>query len=79
MPACDPNAETPRQPKLLERMRIHLRTRHYSIRTEEAYIDWVWRFILLARQIAKAPHKKTARRRFFLSSAKRRSESLIQP
>ena len=27
-------------------MRIHLRTRHYSIRTEEAYIDWVRRFIL---------------------------------
>lgn len=33
-------------PKLLERMRIHLRTRHYSIRTEEAYIDWARRFIL---------------------------------
>ncbi len=37
--------EAPRPPKLLERMRIHLRTRHYSIRTEEAYIDWVKRFI----------------------------------
>ena len=46
MPACHPNADTPRPPKLLERMRIHLRTRHYSIRTEEAYIDWVRRFIL---------------------------------
>ncbi|MDD3019215.1 MAG: integron integrase [Comamonas sp.] len=46
MPACDPNAEIPRPPKLLERMRIHLRTRHYSIRTEEAYIDWARRFIL---------------------------------
>ena len=33
-------ADPARQPKLLERMRIHLRTRHYSIRTEEAYIDW---------------------------------------
>ena len=33
-------------PKLLERMRIHLRTRHYSIRTEQAYIDWARRFIL---------------------------------
>ena len=43
-----PTADTspPRQPKLLERMRIHLRTRHYSIRTEEAYIDWARRFIL---------------------------------
>ncbi len=39
-------ADPARQPKLLERMRIHLRTRHYSIRTEEAYIDWARRFIL---------------------------------
>lgn len=35
-----------RPPKLLECVRIHLRTRHYSIRTEEAYIDWARRFIL---------------------------------
>ncbi|MBS0291549.1 MAG: integron integrase [Proteobacteria bacterium] len=27
-------------------MRVHLRTRHYSIRTEEAYLDWARRFIL---------------------------------
>lgn len=33
-------------PKLLHRMRDHLRTRHYSIRTEAAYLDWVKRFIL---------------------------------
>ena len=33
-------------PKLLDRLRIHLRTRHYSIRTEEAYVDWARRFIL---------------------------------
>lgn len=28
-------------------MRQHLRTRHYSIRTEQAYIDWARKFILL--------------------------------
>lgn len=33
-------------PKLLDRMRNHLRTRHYSIRTEQAYLDWARRFIL---------------------------------
>ena len=33
-------------PKLLDRMRMHLRTRHYSIRTEEAYVDWARRYIL---------------------------------
>ena len=34
------------QPKLLDRLRDHLRTRHYSIRTEATYIDWARRFIL---------------------------------
>lgn len=36
----------PRPPKLLDRLRTHLRTRHYSLRTEEAYVDWARRFIL---------------------------------
>ena len=35
-----------RPPKLLERMRIRLRTLHSSIRTEHAYLDWARRFIL---------------------------------
>ena len=34
------------QPKLLDRMRGVLRTRHYSIRTEDAYVQWAKRFIL---------------------------------
>jgi integron integrase len=33
-------------PKLLDRLRGHLRARHYSIRTEAAYADWARRFIL---------------------------------
>ena len=33
-------------PKLLNRLRDHLRTRHYSIRTETTYVDWARRFIL---------------------------------
>lgn len=32
--------------ELLDRMRAEIRTRHYSIRTEEAYADWARRFIL---------------------------------
>ena len=31
-------------PKLLDRMRAEIRVRHYSIRTEEAYLDWARRF-----------------------------------
>ncbi len=33
-------------PKLLDRLRHACRVRHYSIRTEDAYADWVRRFIL---------------------------------
>lgn len=34
------------EPKLLDRMRALLRTKHYSIRTEDAYVQWARRFIL---------------------------------
>ena len=36
-------------PKLLDQLRDKIRLKHYSIRTEEAYADWVRRFILLNR------------------------------
>jgi integron integrase len=38
------NKETP-QPKLLDQARNFLRVNHYSIKTEEAYIGWIKRFI----------------------------------
>ncbi len=34
------------KPKLLDQVRQAIRTRHYSLRTEEAYISWIKRFIL---------------------------------
>jgi integron integrase len=34
------------QPRLLDRVRLAVRTRHYSLRTEEAYVAWIRRFIL---------------------------------
>jgi integrase-like protein len=34
------------KPKLLEQVRNAIRIKHYSIRTEDAYVDWVRRFIL---------------------------------
>ena len=37
-------------PKLLDRVRIAVRTRHYSLRTEEAYVGWVKRYILFHRK-----------------------------
>lgn len=33
-------------PRLLDRVRAAIRTRHYSIRTEEAYVGWIRRFVL---------------------------------
>ena len=37
-------------PKLLDRVRWHLRVKHYSIRTEQAYVDWARRYILFHRK-----------------------------
>jgi integron integrase len=34
------------KPKLLDQVRYAIRTKHYSIRTEEAYVQWIRRFIL---------------------------------
>ena len=36
----------PAPKKLLDQVRDTLRLKHYSIRTEEAYVDWIRRFIL---------------------------------
>jgi integrase len=35
-----------RQPRLLAQVRHVIRMKHYSIRTEEAYVHWIKRFIL---------------------------------
>jgi len=37
---------TPKQPLLLDQVRRHLRLKHYSIRTEAAYVQTIKRFIL---------------------------------
>jgi integron integrase len=47
-----PAADTPQglkavdeHPKLFERLRTELRTRHYSLHTERAYVSWLQRFL----------------------------------
>jgi hypothetical protein len=35
-----------REPKLLDRVREAIRVRHYSRRTERAYVQWIKRFIV---------------------------------
>ncbi|WP_119157957.1 integron integrase [Caldimonas tepidiphila] len=44
----EPSSPTPSAapPRLLDRVRQEIRLRHYSLRTEQAYVDWVRRFVL---------------------------------
>lgn len=39
------SASIPNQPKLLSRVKNCLRDKHYSLRTEEAYVYWICWFI----------------------------------
>ncbi|WP_097654022.1 integron integrase [Candidatus Chloroploca asiatica] len=39
-------SESPHPPKLLDQVRAALRRKHYALRTEEAYVGWIRRFIL---------------------------------
>src|SRR5712692_1399098 len=36
---------SPPKPKLLDQVRLAIRTRHYSYMTEKAYVGWIKRFI----------------------------------
>jgi len=40
------NTSNSEPPKLLEQVRGKIRLKHYSIRTEQAYVDWIKRYIL---------------------------------
>jgi hypothetical protein len=35
------------KPRLLDQVRNAIRVKHYSIRTEQAYVDWIRGFILI--------------------------------
>jgi integron integrase len=37
--------DAPRRPRLLEQVRARLRVKHYSLRTEQAYLGWIRRYI----------------------------------
>ena len=39
-----PTVANPSPPKLLDRVRWHLRVKRYSIRTEKNYVDWIRRY-----------------------------------
>lgn len=46
MPHLNSNSIQATSRKLLDRVRMALRTRHYALSTEKAYIDWIYQYIL---------------------------------
>ena len=44
-PAAEASTSGLPKPKLLDQVRQAIRTRHYSYRTEKAYVHWIKRFI----------------------------------
>lgn len=46
LPNSDEAPSASASPRLLDRLREAIRVRHYSIRTEDTYVDWVRRFIV---------------------------------
>ena len=62
-------SSTPK-PKLLDQVRQAIRTRHYSIKTEEAYVGWIKRFIFFHNKRHPAEMAETEIARFLSSLAR---------
>jgi len=45
MPENPSSVTSPSPPRLLDQVRERIRFKHYSIRTEQAYLDWIRRFV----------------------------------
>jgi len=61
--------DSSRKPRLLEQVRDAIRARHYSYRTEQAYVAWIRRFILFHRKRHPAEMGKAEIERFLTSLA----------
>jgi len=44
-PNLPDKSTTIKPPKLLDQVRDKLRVKHYAIRTEQTYVDWIKRYI----------------------------------
>ncbi len=60
------------KPRLLDKVREAIRTRHYSYRTEEAYVGWIRRFILFHGKRHPAEMGKAEIEQFLTALAVRR-------
>lgn len=45
MPSITSSFDPVASPQLLEQVKARIRFKHYSIRTEQTYLDWIRRFI----------------------------------
>ncbi|MGA2139127.1 MAG: site-specific integrase [Verrucomicrobiia bacterium] len=48
--AADKVDPAPRPRRLLDQVRDAIRLKHYSLRTEQAYVDWAKRYILFHKK-----------------------------
>ena len=74
----EPEAEYgPSKPRLLDQVRAAIRTRHYSYRTEEAYVGWIRRFILFHGKRHPAEMGKAEISQFLTASPMRSTVALL--
>ena len=57
-------SDFPQKPKLLDQVRYLLQTKHYSLRTERAYVFWIKRYIYFHQMRHPAKMGKTELERF---------------
>jgi integron integrase len=65
----EPTAEGAPRPRLLDRVREAIRTRHYSRRTDKAYVHWIKRYIFFRSKRHPAEMGATEITRFLTSLA----------
>ena len=63
-------------PRLLNQVRDKIHLKHYSIRTEQAYTDWVGAYFVYRRCPADATRPPATNRRFSFLRRARRGGSL---
>jgi hypothetical protein len=66
-------------PRLLDQVRDRLRLKHYSIRTEQAYVGWIKRYIIFHNKRHPAEMGKLELESFLTSLAVERNVSARLP
>lgn len=64
-------------PRLIEQVRTVIRLKHYSLRTEESYVQWIRRFILYHGK--RHPREMGAMRSPVISAISRECEMFPPP